>query len=263
MTTRELFQQGKLEEAIAAQVAVVRSRPTDTGARCELVEYLCIAGQLERADAQLETIIAQSTAPLHGSALLRQLLRAELARRDFWSVGRLPEFVGPPSESLRLALEASIRLRERDFGQAVALLEQSAAARTPLRGQIDNRPFDDLVDMDDRLAGVLEALTPNGKYYWIELSSIVRVELEPLRAAIDLCWRPARVEVRDGPQGTVYLPTVYDPCEGLTDAHRLGRETDWLELSPAGPVRGRGQRMWLAGEEALPALEVRSIVAST
>jgi len=252
----ELFQQGKLTEAIAAQTAVVKARPGDVIARTQLVELLCISGNLERADTQLEAVLAQSPAHLHGAALLRQLIRAEQARRDFWTAGRVPEFTAPPSEPARLALEASIRLRERDFAGAAALLAAAAEARAALPGSIDGRPFDDLIDLDDRTSGVIEVLTPTGKYYWLEFAQVERIEFEAPERGLDLCWRAARIDVRSGPSGAVYVPAVYAPAEGDSDAHRLARATDWVELAPGGPTRGQGQRMWLAGDDATPLLEI-------
>ena len=252
----DLFQQGKLAEALAAQVAVVRSKPTDLDARGQLVEFLVLSAELERADAQLETILAQSPAHVHGASLLRQLVRAEMARRDFFTAGRVPEFVAPPSESVRLSLEASIRLREGDGAGASALLAQAAEARAPQAGKLDGNAFDDLVDLDDRLGGVLEVLTPNGKYYWIEFASLSSVEFDAPARALDLMWRPARIEVRGSESGSVYVPALYAPADGASEAQRLGRATDWVELSPGGAVRGQGQRMWLAGDEAVAALEV-------
>ena len=103
---------------------------------------------------------------------------------------------------------------------------------------------------------MLEVLTPNGKYYWIEFTSLSSVEFDAPARALDLMWRPARIEVRGSESGSVYVPAIYAPADGASEAQRLGRATDWVELSPGGAVRGQGQRMWLAGDEAVAALEV-------
>jgi len=69
--------------------------------------------------------------------------------------------------------------------------------------------------------------------------------------------------VIDGPDGDVYLPVCYAAEDPLSDAQRLGRETDWRE-TPVGPdapplVRGAGQRVFLIGEEAVPIMELHSL----
>ena len=62
MTARELFDQGRLDEAIAAQNEVVKAHPTDLDARHELSVYLCFAGELDRAFMQLNTMAQQDPA---------------------------------------------------------------------------------------------------------------------------------------------------------------------------------------------------------
>ncbi len=49
-----------------------------------------------------------------GAALLRQLVRAELARRECFYKGRVPEFLGEPSEKLTAHLQALTLSREGD-----------------------------------------------------------------------------------------------------------------------------------------------------
>ena len=63
------------------------------------------------------------------------------------------------------------------------------------------------------------------------------------------------MSVADGPDGEVYLPAVYAADEPLTDALRLGRETDWRETE-GGPVRGVGQRLFIVGEDAVAMMDL-------
>jgi len=55
--------------------------------------------------------------------------------------------------------------------------------------------------------------------------------------------------VREGPDGDVYLPALYPTDAAAGDSLRLGRATEWTE---GEPVRGIGQRLYLAGEEGVP-----------
>ena len=50
------FQAGRLSEAVTAALAEVKARPGDTARRLFLAELLCFAGELERADRQLDVV---------------------------------------------------------------------------------------------------------------------------------------------------------------------------------------------------------------
>ena len=63
------------------------------------------------------------------------------------------------------------------------------------------------------------------------------------------------MSVANGPDGEVYLPAIYVADDPLTEALRLGRETDWRETEGA-PVRGVGQRLLIIGEDAVPMMDL-------
>src|SRR5436305_251651 len=111
MNAHEHYQAGNLREAITAIGAEVKSHPTDAARRGFLCELLCFAGELERADNQLDVLTNQQPEAAMGMGLYRQLIRAEQARRQFFTEGRVPEFLDQPSPWLRLQLEASILVR--------------------------------------------------------------------------------------------------------------------------------------------------------
>ena len=117
-------------------------------------------------------------------------------------------------------------------------------------GKQSDTAFDDLRDADDLLAGSFEVLTTTGKYFWIPTERVQTLEFHPPKRPRDLLWRRASMSVADGPDGEVYLPAIYAADDAMTDALRLGRETDWREAE-GGPVRGVGQRLFIVGEDAL------------
>lgn len=260
---KEHFEAGRLEEAIQAMNAEVKSHPADANRRGFLAELLCFAGNLERADLQLDVLVEQDPKAAVGIALFRQLVRADLARRQFFTEGRLPEFLGPISPGLQLHLEASIRLRENDPAAAARLLAQAEEQRMPVRGTCDGQAFDDMRDLDDVTASFFEVLTSTGKYYWVPIDSVVSLEFQSPERTRDLLWRRARMVVADGPDGEVYLPAIYCAGEGPAgeepeDRARLGRVTEWSGGADA-PVRGIGQRSFLVGNESKAIMEISQI----
>jgi type VI secretion system protein ImpE len=263
MSAQEHYRAGRLKEAVAVTTEEVKKNPTDPARRGLLWELLAFAGDLERADVHLDALGHQDPAAQLGVALFRQLIRAEQARRQFFTEGRLPEFLTPPTPVLRLHLEASIRLREGKAAEAAALLEQAEAQRPRPSGSCDGKPFADLRDLDDLTAPFFEVLTGTGKYYWVPIERVELVEFRPFERPRDLLWRRTHLVVRDGPDGEVYLPALYAGSHAEADDQiRLGRMTDWRGGDGA-PVRGVGQRMFLVGDEDRPILEISTLTFST
>ena len=260
MTPGELLEADKLTEAVAAAISAVKKKPTDTGARYLLSELLCLAGELERADRQLESISQQDAQATGRVSLVRQLIRAEQSRRQFFSHGRLPEFLVEASPLMRLVLDASIAMREGNGPEAAQLLEQAEQQRPRPSGTCDGQPFSDFRDLDDLTAGFFEVLTTTGKYYLIAVDSVRSLEFQPPERPLDLLWRQVRMDVAEGPDGDVYLPLIYVKTyeqDTADDSLRLGRTTDWL--GDTTPVRGLGQRTVLVGEEAKGIGEIQQV----
>jgi len=189
-------------------------------------------------------------------ALTGALLRAAMARRQLLQEGRVPEFLGEPTPAQRHLLQALVSLRGGDQTSAVAAAEAAEAARPSVRGIGNGKAFADFRDADDLIGGSFEALTTTGKYFWIPIETVVSLELHPPQRPRDLFWRRCSMLVRNGPEGDVYLPAVYDTDFAVNDAHRLGRATEWTETVP---VRGSGQRVFLVGEEGVPINELGTV----
>jgi type VI secretion system protein ImpE len=258
-TVGPLFEAGRLADAVAAANAAVRQAPADLAPRVLLAELLLFAGNLERADVVLDAGSAIDPQAAIVIAEFRQLLRADLARRQQRRDGRLPEFLGEPTPALAAILRACIAIRTGDPAEASVLAAQAEASRTRVTGTVDGVAFDDFRDADDLHAGYFEVLTTTGKYFWIPTERVETIQFEKPKRARDLYWRRAAMSVRNGPDGVVYLPAIYgDDNPQTRDELRLGRATDWTE--DAGPVRGLGQRMFLAGQDLVSIMDVTELV---
>lgn len=258
MTAREHYKAGQLAEAVTAALAEVKQQPQDAAARSLLCELLCFSGDLERADKQLDTIGQLSPGAMVMVALIRQLIRAETARRQFFQEGRIPEVIDQPSAWLQKHFEASILLREGDAAAGAALLAEAEALRPRVSGSCDGKAFDDWRDLDDLIGASFEVLTSNGKYYWIPADSVESLEFKPIERPIDLLWRRVHMIVRGGPDGEVYLPMIYaGTYQQPTDLLLLGRSTEWT--GEEGAMRGLGLRTVLIGDEDRTLLEIGTV----
>lgn len=252
-----MLRDDRLDEAIAALNLEVRAKPMDTNLRAALCELLCISGNLERADVILDALSNLDPSLAVGTSLFRHLLRAEQARKQFYSDGRLPEFVVKPDAVTELELRAAVLLREGQGGAAMELIEERDAQRHPVAGAADGNSFDDFRDLDDATASHLEVLTPNGKYYWVPFTEIISIDFRKPERRRDLLWRRARLTMVHTPDGEVYLPSIY--CvEGSTPRQLLGAETDF-EGGEESPVVGRGLRTFLVGDDGRTILELSSV----
>lgn len=259
-----LFHEGNLAAALTAANAAVRRAPTDIGARVLLAELLAFSGNIERADVVLDACADLDPTAAIVVAEFRQLLRGETARRQLFSEGRVPEFLGEPTPAQRSALAAIVALRNGDPAEAARLAAEAEAARPHPAGTLRGAAFDDMRDADDLLACCFEVITTTGKYFWIPPERVVLLEFHPAKRPRDLFWRRATMQVADGPDGDVYLPVIYPPmtkvaADAMTDPLRLGRATDWQQAGDGGPTIGLGAVTVLVGEEALTWLEIDKI----
>src|SRR6266545_2878579 len=259
MTATEAYKAGKLTDAVAAALEQVRNAPTDRGKRLFLAELCCFSGDLERADKQLDVLFMPDAPDVVQLTLFRQLIRGELARREVFTQGRVPEFLAQPTDALKMHLQALIHLREKQVSEAAELLAKAEEARPAVTGTCDGTAFDDWRDLDDLTAPVLEVITANGNYYWVPLEAVELLEFHKPERARDLYWRPAHLIVKDGPDGVVYVPALYFGSHAAADdAVKLGRRTDWLG-GETEPYRGLGLREFLVGDSSKSILEIEKI----
>ena len=261
MTGEELFAAGRLTEAIEAQNAQVRSKPTDQDERFMLFALLCFAGDLERAEKQLDVLANQDERARSGGLVYRALLASELDRRMVFSGKSKPVF--PPSTPAYVdkRLEALALVRSGDCEAAEQILDEAIAETPAPTGKLNGDAFSGFRDYDDVLGSILEVFA-GGRYLWIPLDHVRRLVLGEPATALDTLWLPAQLEDADGETAQVHLPALYAGSHEHDDAAvRTGRRTEWLERGNL--YAGAGQRIFLLGSEAgteeLPVLSLRSL----
>lgn len=250
------FNGGDLDAAIAAATAASKQAPGDPAPRLLLAELLLFDAAFDRIETLLGALAGLSPEHALPIAEFRQLLRAEQLRREVFDNGAVPSFIGEPTPVQQEALRALVALRAGETDAAAEACARQEAARPRVSGKGAERHFEDFRDADDILSGSFELLTTTGSYYWVPTERVVSLQPHPLRRPRDLFWRRCTMLVKDGPEGDVYLPVTY--LAGAQDpvSLRLGRETAWTDTPP---VRGRGQRLFVAGDEALTLDEASAI----
>lgn len=265
MTLQELLSAGRLNDAIAARSSFLRSQPADLDARWELAVLLCFAGELDRAVLQLDALTRQNADLGMSLAVYRTLLVAEAERSAVHRREGQPLLPPDCPAHVEARLAALQALRHGDVAQTRAALERAEKERPDVEATIDGERFTDLRDYDDLLGPVLEVYA-GGRYLWLPLERVKRIEIAPPAQLVDLLWPQATLEEISGAEAHVHLPALYvGSSEAADERVKLGRTTEWRDHADL-LYRGIGQKTWLAqradGEREIGLLEVRKLEIS-
>jgi len=243
MTADELFKAGRLEEAIAAQTQIVKKKPTDDDARFMLFVLLAFAGELERADKQLDVLANMDDKVRTGTMIYHSLLAAELERGRVYE-GKSKPVLPPGTEAeLEPRLKALLALIAGDAAEAEALIDAALEAAPSRSGKLNGEAFDDFRNYDDLLGAVLEVYA-GGRYIWMPISHVRSLEFSEPETAIDHLWRQAKLSDAEGTVADVHLPVLYAPSSAHDESMiRIGRQTDWIERGNL--YSGIGQHLFL------------------
>ena len=230
MTAGQLFQAGKLDQAVQALGVELRDNPGDVQRRTFLFELLCFAGAYDRAEKQLDVLAQGGKDAQLGALLYAGALHAERSRTELFEKKEYPKAAG-----------------------------ELAA---PLTGTLNGQAFDYFADADPRIGVKLEVYAA-GQYLWLPLEHIASIEMEAPKRLRDLLWSPALV--RTGPAfqgrelGEVLIPALTPlSFKNADDAVRLGRMTVWQETEEGG-VAPAGQKLFLVDDEEFAFLELRQL----
>ena len=257
MIAEILIKEGKLTAALAALQELIRKEPGNKKYRIFLFQLLSVMGQWSRALTQLNVAgeLDVSTSPMVQT--YREAIQCEALRADIFAGQRAPLIFGEPQPWLAQLIEA-LQLDATDPQRAAVARAQAFDAAPASSGSIDGERFAWLADADPRLGPVLEAIV-NGRYFWIPLCRISKIELDAPADLRDAVWTPASFTWANGAQTVGLIPTRYSgTVANGNEALLLARRTEWVEEG-ASSGHGLGQRMWATdtGEYAL--MDVRVI----
>ena len=259
MTASELFESGKLREAIDAQIAKVKAQPANNPARFFLFELFLFSGELDRARKQLDVLRYDD--PQHIAAIeqYRNALDAEVKRRAVFAGTEQPKGLTDGPAHVMQRFEALPYLARGEIAEGQRRLDEANASVPALKGTINGLPFEGLYDADARFGTVLEVFGSGGIYSWVPLENVESITLNAPAAPRDVILRPANLVLTDGIEGDVLLPGLYPGSWQSADEElQLGLATDWLGTDGEA-IRGVGLRQFLAGTAPHPMTTLRAI----
>lgn len=229
MKAKELFDAGRLGDAVASLGAELRDDPSDVRRRTFLFELLCFSGEYGRAEKQLEALAQGGKNSELGALVYRAALQAERTRQEMFQSEECPK--------------------------------PESGEEAPVSGVLNGTPFESIEDADERIGSRLEVFAA-GSYLWLPFRHLASLEMTPPRRLRDLLWSPAAVRTgpgfKDRELGEVLLPVISPlSWRHADDQVRLGRTTNWEDVG--GQATPFGQKTLLVDGEEFPLLEVRSL----
>src|SRR5689334_10589525 len=152
MTSRQLFDAGKLNAAIEALGAELRDNPTDAQRRTFLFELLCFTGNYDRAEKQLDILSSSGPEAGMGTLLYRSAVHAERVRAEMFRKQTFPLEAAPSGD---------------------------------VSGTLNGKAFSSIEDGDPRIGARLEIFAA-GQYTWIPWRHIAGIKMEAPKRLRDL-----------------------------------------------------------------------------
>ena len=95
MNAKQLFDAGKLTDAVKAASAYLRDHPADVQQRTFLFELLCFCGDYERAEKHLHLLAQGGNQAEIGAVLYFSALHAERTRQEMFRNQEFPKSSSP------------------------------------------------------------------------------------------------------------------------------------------------------------------------
>ena len=255
----ELIAAGEPADALKRLQERVREKPQDAKLRTFLFQLLCVLGQWDRAQAQLELCGQLDHGTLAMVNTYREALKCEVVREAVFAGKTTPMLFGQPQTWVASLVEALQADARGDVDLAAKLRSDALDAAPATAGTLDETPFEWIADADSRLGPVLEAVV-NGRYVWVPFAALAQVSIEAPADLRDLVWAPAHPHVPTAAKRSrCCRPAMPAPAAKATARLQLSRKTEWIEIGP-DQYRGLGQRILTTSDPELGLLEVREVV---
>lgn len=258
MRADDALREGNLEQALALLQDQVRSNPADAKHRTFLFQLLALLGQWQRALNQLNVAGELDAGTLAMVQTYREALQCEVFRSDVFAGKRTPLLFGEPQPWIALLLQAQRLAADGALAQAAEIRTRALEQAPTTPGDINDTPFEWIIDGDTRLGPMLELIV-NGRYYWAPFERIREIRLEPPEDLRDLVWMPAQMTWANGGQTVALIPSRYPGSESASDSDIVrARKTEWLEEG-ADTFLGSGQRMLFTDQGEFPLFDIRVV----
>lgn len=258
MNVKDLIRSGRLTQARKLLVEDVRTSPCNAASRAHLFQVLLFMGEWDKALNHLELLAGQGDSADPGFQVYKDMIAAQKKREDVYRLQQRPDFWPEPPSYGAHYVKALEMLSTGDFDVASELFKTIDAMKPVQPCVINGQAKAGFINTDSVLSHVIEAFEFD-RYYWIPISSIRELRIEPPRTLFDLLWAKAHVTTWTNLTTTCFLPVLYpDSPYHEDDQVRMGKVTQWQTMGPM-LARGLGQQVFQAGDEDISLLEVTTV----
>jgi len=276
MSSQEALKNADLARALEALKNEVRKEPAQVKHRIYMFQLAAVMGDWDRALTQLNVCRDMNAECMSMAQTYQELIQCEVLRKQVFAGERSPMFFGEPEPWMALVMEAARLSGAGKHAEAQQLRDEALDAVPPSAGKLQLRkasdektkaadsdvdtkiPFEWIADADSRLGPILEAVV-NGKYYWIPMMRLMRVDFEKPVDLRDMVWLPAHFQWTNGGESVGFVPSRYPGSEISTDDMiRLARKTEWVEAAPE-IYSGLGQKLLSTDENEYSLFEIERL----
>lgn len=254
----ELIRTGDLAAARAALIDEVRAKPDNRPARMFLSQVLLVLGEWDKALTHMKAIANLSPEAMTLFAAYDRAIAAEKSREAVFAGKVAPMPLVTPNPWFDMLLRALGAEAKGDAAAAAALRAQAFDEAPETPGKIDGTAFAFISDADARFGPAIEVIL-DGRYGFVPFEEIVSLTSEGATDLRDFVFLPARLTLKSGQAGNVFLPARYPGAGTDEDGQvKLGRKTEWDNHGELGNA-GRGQRVYDADGAEVAILALRNL----
>ncbi|MBL9009725.1 MAG: virulence protein SciE type [Alphaproteobacteria bacterium] len=254
----ELIRQGDVAGARAALIDEVRARPDDRRARMFLSQVLMVLGEWDKALTHMKAIANLSPEAMTLFTAYDRAIAAEKQREAVFAGKAAPQPLVEAAPWFADLLGAIAAEARGDAATAASLRTSAFDGAPDTPGEADGTAFTFLADADARFGPSLEVIL-DGRYGLVPFESVTELTCDGVTDLRDLVFLPARLTLRTGQAGNVFLPARYPGAAVDEDPLvKLARKTEWVDHGDLGNA-GRGQHLLDADGAEISLLALRRL----
>src|SRR5690606_15520965 len=133
---------GRLSDALAAAMNLVRENPQDSNLRVLLFQLLSACGDWERASKQLVVVSELSGRTSTLPIIYNRLIRLEVYRAAVFRGEKAPTLFGEPDPWISLMIQSLAHLTKGESEAALSLNQEALSQAPATRGRVNGHSFD-------------------------------------------------------------------------------------------------------------------------